>query len=74
MFKPIQREESASFDRHAINYIREAAQHGLYEIRGMGAKREVPFENGLGNPLRETPHRTGYTDHDRRDEFWSFVR
>jgi glutamate synthase domain-containing protein 2 len=45
--RPIQREESASIDRHAINYIREAAQYGLYEIRGMGAKRVVPSFDDL---------------------------
>jgi glutamate synthase domain-containing protein 2 len=28
-------------------YIREAAQHGLYEIRGMGAKRAVPSFDDL---------------------------
>ncbi len=41
MTRPIQREESAAFDRHTINYIREASEHGLYDIRGMGAKRSV---------------------------------
>jgi glutamate synthase domain-containing protein 2 len=35
-------EESFSFDRKAIDYIRSAAAHGLYEIRGMGAKRRLP--------------------------------
>ena len=47
MPRPIRREESASIDRHAIAYIREAAQHGLYEIRGMGAKRAVPSFDDL---------------------------
>ena len=47
MSRPIQREESASIDRHAINYIREAARYGLYEIRGMGAKRSVPSFDDL---------------------------
>jgi glutamate synthase domain-containing protein 2 len=45
--RPIHREESASIDRHAINYIREAAQFGLYDIRGMGAKRAVPSFDDL---------------------------
>ena len=45
--KPIHREESASIDRHAIRYIREAAEHGVYEIRGMGAKRAVPSFDDL---------------------------
>ena len=43
----MQREESASIDRHAINYIREASQYGLYDIRGMGAKRRVPSFDDL---------------------------
>ncbi|MEX2285461.1 MAG: FMN-binding glutamate synthase family protein [Planctomycetaceae bacterium] len=42
-----EREESATFDRHAIAYIRQAARHGLYEIRGMGAKRAVPSFDDL---------------------------
>ncbi|MBC8351467.1 MAG: FMN-binding glutamate synthase family protein [Planctomycetes bacterium] len=45
--RPIHREESASIGRNAINYIREAAQHGLYDIRGMGAKRAVPTFDDL---------------------------
>ncbi|MGD9856055.1 MAG: FMN-binding glutamate synthase family protein [Planctomycetaceae bacterium] len=45
--RPIHREESASIDRNAIRYIREAAAHGLYEIRGMGAKRHVPSFDDL---------------------------
>ena len=44
---PIHREESASLDRHAIKYIHEAAQFGLYDIRGMGAKRAVPSFDDL---------------------------
>ena len=44
---PIHREESNTIDRHAINYIRQAARHGLYEIRGMGAKRAVPSFDDL---------------------------
>lgn len=47
MSRPIHREESASIGRNAINYIREAAQHGLYDIRGMGAKRAVPTFDDL---------------------------
>ncbi len=34
-------QESASFDRASIHYIREAARTGLYRIRGFGAKRRV---------------------------------
>ncbi len=43
----IHHEESASFDRDAIHYIRRAAAQGLYEIRGMGAKRVVPSFDDL---------------------------
>jgi glutamate synthase domain-containing protein 2 len=38
----LQREESASFDRDIIHYIQRAAATGLYEIRGLGAKRRLP--------------------------------
>ena len=41
MDKKIIREESFSYDRKVIDYIENAAAHGLYEIRGMGAKRRV---------------------------------
>ena len=41
MTLPIQREESAAFDRHTVSYIRQASESGLYDIRGMGAKRSV---------------------------------
>ncbi len=34
-------EESAGYDRSVIDYIRRAAATGLYEIRGLGAKRKV---------------------------------
>ncbi len=47
MADPIQREESAALDRRAMAYIRRAAEHGLYEIRGMGAKRAVPCFDDL---------------------------
>jgi glutamate synthase domain-containing protein 2 len=43
----LQREESASFDRHIINYIQRAAATGLYEIRGLGAKRRLPHFDDL---------------------------
>ena len=36
--KAISREESAGYDRKTLDYIRNASAHGLYEIRGMGAK------------------------------------
>ena len=32
----------AGFDRPTIDYIQRAAATGLYEIRGLGAKRRVP--------------------------------
>ncbi len=35
-------QESYSFDRNTIHYIREAARTGLYRIRGFGAKRRIP--------------------------------
>lgn len=47
MTGPIHREESALIDRQAIHYIREAAEQGLYEIRGMGAKRPLPSFDDL---------------------------
>jgi methylamine---glutamate N-methyltransferase subunit C len=43
----LQLEESASFDRHVIHYIQRAAATGLYEIRGLGAKRRVPHFDDL---------------------------
>lgn len=38
----LSQEESYGYDRKTIDYIRKAAAHGLYEIRGMGAKRSLP--------------------------------
>ena len=32
-------EESFSFNRDVIAYINSAAERGVYDIRGMGAKR-----------------------------------
>jgi glutamate synthase domain-containing protein 2 len=40
--KHIAKEESYGYDRKTLDYIRNAAAHGLYEIRGMGAKRKLP--------------------------------
>ncbi|MEX1231815.1 MAG: FMN-binding glutamate synthase family protein [Planctomycetaceae bacterium] len=40
-------EESASFNRDTLHYIRQAAEFGLYEIRGMGAKRKLPSFDDL---------------------------
>jgi glutamate synthase domain-containing protein 2 len=47
MGRPLENEESAGLDRHALGYIRRAAQRGLYEIRGMGAKRQIPCFDDL---------------------------
>src|SRR5215831_14880511 len=47
MSGPIRREESFSFNRHVIDYIQHAAEHGLYEIRGLGAKRAIPTFDDL---------------------------
>ena len=46
-FARLQQEESASYDRKVIDYIHTAAQRGLYEIRGLGAKRPVPHFDDL---------------------------
>jgi glutamate synthase domain-containing protein 2 len=40
-------EESAGYDRHIIHYIQHAAATGLYEIRGLGAKRHLPHFDDL---------------------------
>jgi len=45
--RPIQREESAGFDRRVIDYIHHASATGLYEIRGLGAKRRLPHFDDL---------------------------
>ncbi|PUA17758.1 FMN-binding glutamate synthase family protein [Glaciimonas sp. PCH181] len=42
ILKRMLKEESAGFDRKTIDYIQNAAAHGLYEIRGLGAKRALP--------------------------------
>ena len=39
---PVSSETSFAYDRKTLDYIRHAAAHGLYEIRGMGAKRALP--------------------------------
>jgi methylamine---glutamate N-methyltransferase subunit C len=38
----IHTEESFTYDRHTLNYIQRAAATGLYDIRGLGAKRRLP--------------------------------
>lgn len=46
-FKRLQREESASYDRSTLDYIHRASNTGLYEIRGLGAKRKLPHFDDL---------------------------
>ena len=43
----VHREESATFDRKTIDYIQRASATGLYEIRGLGAKRKLPHFDDL---------------------------
>src|SRR6266550_1458198 len=43
----LRKEESFSFNRHTLDYIQHAAEHGLYEIRGLGAKRVLPTFDDL---------------------------
>ncbi|HTK99547.1 MAG TPA: FMN-binding glutamate synthase family protein [Pseudomonadales bacterium] len=45
--KPTYGEESASYDRTIIDYIHRASATGLYEIRGLGAKRKLPHFDDL---------------------------
>ena len=40
-------EESASFNQQVLAYIHQAAESGLYDIRGLGAKRRVPTFDDL---------------------------
>jgi glutamate synthase domain-containing protein 2 len=47
ILKRVLKEESTSFDRKTIDYIQNAAAHGLYEIRGLGAKRALPTFDDL---------------------------
>jgi glutamate synthase domain-containing protein 2 len=47
MNKPLALEESATLDRQNIDYIHRAAATGLYEIRGLGAKRKLPHFDDL---------------------------
>jgi methylamine---glutamate N-methyltransferase subunit C len=45
--KRIDLEQSALYNRHVLHYIHRAAEHGLYDIRGLGAKRSVPSFDDL---------------------------
>ncbi len=40
-------EESSSFNRHVMDYIHRASETGLYDIRGLGAKRNLPTFDDL---------------------------
>lgn len=40
-------EPSAGYDSRIISYIQNASAHGLYEIRGLGAKRRLPHFDDL---------------------------
>ncbi len=40
-------EESASYNRHVMAYIHQAAERGIYDIRGLGAKRKLPTFDDL---------------------------
>ena len=44
---PPRLEESFSFNHQVISWIQHAAQYGLYEIRGLGAKRKLPTFDDL---------------------------
>ncbi len=47
MPEPFRPEESYSFNQHVLSYIHRAAEHGLYDIRGLGAKRKLPTFDDL---------------------------
>jgi len=56
--QPIAHEASWGYDSRMINYIQKAAAHGLYEIRGLGAKRRLPHFDDLvflGSSLSRYP-------------------
>ncbi|MGA8567266.1 MAG: hypothetical protein WB580_05680, partial [Candidatus Binataceae bacterium] len=40
-------EESSTLNAGALEYIHRAAERGLYEIRGLGAKRKLPTFDDL---------------------------
>ena len=40
-------EESSTLNSDALEYINRAAERGLYEIRGLGAKRKLPTFDDL---------------------------
>ena len=45
--EPRHLEESASFNRSTMSYIQMAAERGVYDIRGLGAKRSLPTFDDL---------------------------
>jgi len=47
MSKKLVLEESAGFNQKIIEYVHRASATGLYEIRGMGAKRQLPSFDDL---------------------------
>jgi methylamine---glutamate N-methyltransferase subunit C len=40
-------EESASYNKNVLGYIHQAAEQGIYDIRGLGAKRKLPTFDDL---------------------------
>src|SRR5579872_4602951 len=40
-------EESSSYNKNVLSYIHQAAESGLYDIRGLGAKRRLPTFDDL---------------------------
>lgn len=47
MSKSVYMEQNHSYDGSVLHYINQAAEHGLYEIRGLGAKRVLPTFDDL---------------------------
>ncbi len=47
MTKRLLKEQSFTYDRRILDYIQHAAATGLYEIRGLGAKRVLPTFDDL---------------------------
>ena len=47
MTKRLLTEQSFTYDRRILDYIQHAAATGLYEIRGLGAKRALPTFDDL---------------------------
>ncbi len=45
--KPVYIEPNYTYGDATLHYIQQAAEHGLYEIRGLGAKRRVPTFDDL---------------------------